>query len=200
MFIKLTNQEQKNLLMVLSALFCLWVVWKLINHRHDKLTDDVINSGKLRRLLPEDLYEGQADEDDEEFNEENEDDEEFNEEEDDEEFNEEEEEEEFNEENEEDEEDEEFNEEQFGEDEGFKNTLEGQENENPDDLDNEDYDSDEFLGDTIEGQENETDQDSCPDKCTLFYGLKKCTHIKKMKFESGSDKSAMLKHCKKCKK
>ena len=58
MFIKLTNQEQTNLLMVLAAIFCLWVVWKLVNHRHNKITGEVMNSGNLRRLLPRGSPEG----------------------------------------------------------------------------------------------------------------------------------------------
>jgi len=183
MFIKLTNQEQENLLMVLAALFCLWVVWKLVNHRHDKITGEVMNSGKLRRLLP--TYEGMTSEKaealktvvDEMLDDEVE--------------------------------IEELNktidsmvdggggggedEEGGGDDEGFGNYYEGFQKED----DFEQYDEeDEPFGNTIEGQDNEEEHDTCE----LFYGLKKCSEIDNMEFDSDADKTAMMKHCKKCKK
>jgi len=219
MFIKLTNQEQENLLMVLAALFCLWVVWKLVNHRHDKITGEVMNSGKLRRLLP--TYEGMTSEKAEALktvvDEMLDDEVEI---------------EELNKtidsmvdggggggEDEEggggggddeggggdeeggggggDDEDEEGggneDEEGGGDDEGFGNYYEGFQKED----DFEQYDEeDEPFGNTIEGQDNEEEHDTCE----LFYGLKKCSEIDNMEFDSDADKTAMMKHCKKCKK
>ena len=70
------------------------------------------------------------------------------------------------------------------------------------DNDMDDIDSDDEPFDLIEGQDNKKkkDHDSCPDTCDLFYGLKKCSEIDHMEFENDDDKSAMMKHCKKCKK
>ena len=193
MFIKLTNQEQKNLLMVLAAIFCLWVVWKLVNHRHDKITGEVMNSGKLRRLLPGGTYEGMTSEEAEELKnvidgmvegeEEEVDDEGPTEEVDDEE--------------------EEVidvgpgDEEDVEEEEGFGNYYEGYQKED----DFEQYGGEPF-GNTIEGQANKKKKKKQEDHdtCELFYGLKKCSEIDHMEFDSDDDKSAMMNHCKKCKK
>lgn len=201
MFIKLTNQEQTNLLMVLAAIFCLWVVWKLVNHRHDKITGEVMNSGKLRRLLPGHPHEGMTaetaeslktviddmvnDEDGGGGDEEGAEDEDGG----------------------------------GGEDEeGGGGEEDGDAppppppsdggGSGPDPFEDEDEDKEGF-GDYYEGFQKEDDfelyegqenEDKKHDSCELFYGLKKCSSIDHMEFDSGDDKSAMMKHCKKCKK